>query len=93
MEVTIDWGKVNSEDDFYSMFLHQVSAPSWHGRNLDALADSIITGDINEIEPPYTVHNINTANASSSIVEFQLKVLGIFNEATAADREIKVVTE
>ena len=91
--IIIDWNKIHAEADFYDTFLPQVSAPEWHGRNLDALADSVITGDINQIEPPYTIHNINTGNASKSVSEFQLKVLGIFNEAVASHRPITIVTE
>ncbi|GAB2199470.1 barstar family protein [Sessilibacter sp. MAH3] len=93
MQVTIDRGKVHTEEDFYNTFLPQVSAPKWHGRNLDALADSVITGDVNQIEPPYTIYNINTGNVAESVSEFQLKVLGIFNEAVASRRLIKIVTE
>ena len=40
-------------DDVYDAFFAAVGAPSWHGRNLDALRDSISTGSINEIEVPY----------------------------------------
>jgi RNAse (barnase) inhibitor barstar len=32
-----------------------VGAPSWHGRNFDALNDSIATGSINEVEVPYAL--------------------------------------
>ncbi len=59
MEIIIDWAKVKSEDDFYNIFLPQVKAPEWHGRNLDALTDSVVTGDVNSIEPSYTIHNVN----------------------------------
>ena len=93
MNISIDWSKIETENGFYDEFLPQVSAPEWHGRNLDALADSIVTGDVNGIEPPFTIRNINTGSVNESLSEFQLKVLGIFNEAVAAKREIKVVTE
>jgi len=42
-----------SADDVYDAFFHAVRAPKWHGRNLNALNDSISTGKINEIEVPY----------------------------------------
>ena len=44
MEIEINWEVINSEESFYDIFLSQVKAPEWHGLNLDALADSIITG-------------------------------------------------
>ena len=45
-----DWGSTN---DVYEAFFRAVGAPDWHGRNLDALADSIRGGSINQVEVPY----------------------------------------
>ena len=45
-----DWA---TKDDVYNAFFTAVGAPEWHGRNLDALADSISGGSINQIEVPY----------------------------------------
>jgi RNAse (barnase) inhibitor barstar len=45
-----DWATKN---DVYDAFFHAVGAPEWHGRNLDALADSIAGGQINQVEVPY----------------------------------------
>jgi hypothetical protein len=44
---------------FTTHFFHAVGAPSWHGRNFDALNDSIGAGAINQIEVPYclVIHN------------------------------------
>lgn len=42
-----------TEDDVYDAFFRAVGAPEWHGRNLDALADSIQSGSINQVEVPY----------------------------------------
>ncbi len=49
----------NSNDDFYDTFFRAVGAPSWHGRNFDALNDSIAIGQINAVEVPYciVIHN------------------------------------
>lgn len=44
-----------TSDDFYTSFFTAVHAPSWHGRNLDALNDSVGTGAINGIEGPYAI--------------------------------------
>src|ERR1700758_165329 len=38
-----DWA---TRDDVYDAFFRAVGAPEWHGRNLDALADSIRGGSI-----------------------------------------------
>ena len=93
MEIVVDWKQIETEEDFYDMFLPQVKAPEWHGRNLDALTDSVVTGDINSIEPPYIIRNINTASAPESIIEFQLKVLTTFNEGVVENRGFKIVTQ
>ena len=45
-----DW---TTKDDVYNAFFASVGAPEWHGRNLDALADSISGGSINQVEVPY----------------------------------------
>jgi len=44
-----------TSDDFYDSFFRAVGAPSWHGRNFDALRDSIGAGEINQIEVPYRI--------------------------------------
>jgi hypothetical protein len=41
--------------DFYSAFFLAVGAPEWHGRNFNALNDSIAGGGINKIEVPYRI--------------------------------------
>ncbi|MGP8251268.1 MAG: barstar family protein [Terracidiphilus sp.] len=53
-----------SSDDFFSAFFRAVGAPNWHGRNFDALNDSIGDGGINRIEVPYrlVVQNLRAAN-------------------------------
>jgi hypothetical protein len=47
-------------DNFYDAFFQAVGAP-WHGRNFNALRDSIGVGDINAVEPPYhiAVHGVS----------------------------------
>ncbi|KKC99070.1 barstar family protein [Photobacterium halotolerans] len=93
MEIIVDWKKVEREEDFYNIFLIQVKAPEWHGRNLDALADSVVTGGINSIEPPYTIYSINSGSVPGYLAEFQQKVLSIFNEGVARNRGIRIVSE
>lgn len=92
MEILIDWKNIHSEDDFYDVFLPQVAAPEWHGRNLDALNDSVVSGGVNKIEPPYTIRSLNTGDVAKELVTFQLKVLSIFNEALSEGRGVVVVT-
>ena len=52
-DLFLDGSSWKTTDDVYEAFFKAVGAPSWHGRNFDALNDSIVTGRINEIEVPY----------------------------------------
>ena len=90
MKITINWKEIDNEEKFYDVFLPQVKAPNWHGRNLAALNDSLVTGDINELEPPYSIININTSSAKEEITDFQREVLYIFSDAAMENKGIEV---
>jgi RNAse (barnase) inhibitor barstar len=49
MELAMDGATWNSKDDVYDALFRVVGAPSWHGRNLDALNDSIANGQIKRL--------------------------------------------
>ena len=53
--IDMDASKWNHVLDFYNDILKQVEAPEWHGKSVNALVDSMIYGDINHVEPPYTI--------------------------------------
>jgi len=91
MKVIVDWKKIKTEDDFYDGFLPQVEALDWHGRNLDALNDSLVTGSVNGLEPLFRIVNINSCCASETIAGFQLKVIGIFSEAAIENKGLEVL--
>jgi RNAse (barnase) inhibitor barstar len=59
MELTLNAKGWQTKDDVYDAFFHAVGAPTWHGRNFDALNDSIGTGQINALEVPYRIVIIN----------------------------------
>ena len=52
-ELVLNGASWKNKDDVYDSFFAAVGAPSWHGRNFNALNDSIATGQINKIEVPY----------------------------------------
>jgi len=56
-----DW---RTSDDVYDAFFKAVGAPEWHGRNFNALSDSIATGGINKTDVPYRII-IRSAGAMS----------------------------
>ena len=41
--------------EFYDALLPKLKSPDWHGKNLNAIIDSVVYGEINEIEPPLTI--------------------------------------
>ena len=51
-EIALNDAEWNSKENLCTSFFRAVGAPSWHGRNFDALVDSIETGQINAIEAP-----------------------------------------
>ena len=61
--IELDAARWQTALEFYEDMLSALDAPFWHGRNLNALYDSIVWGGINGVEPPYTVriHNISQA--------------------------------
>jgi RNAse (barnase) inhibitor barstar len=63
-DLNLDTSPGKDVDDFYNAFFKAVGAQEWHGRNFDALNDSIAHGRINEIEVPYriVIRNIPSRN-------------------------------
>lgn len=61
-ELVLNGAEWAAKDDVYDAFFRAVGAPEWHGRNLDALADSISGGSINQVEVPYrlVIENYDT---------------------------------
>jgi RNAse (barnase) inhibitor barstar len=52
-EIRLDGAAWRTNDDFYEAYLTAIGAPAWHGRNLDAVWDSLMNGDINGRNPPF----------------------------------------
>ncbi len=51
--IPIDGSSWNSPVDVYDSLLAALNAPAWHGRNLDALWDSLSGGDLNGVKAPF----------------------------------------
>jgi RNAse (barnase) inhibitor barstar len=69
--VTVNWAEISTKEAFYDTVLAQCGSPEWHGRNLDALADSWITGGIDSEGPPYRFEFIGGKDVSDEMVEFR----------------------
>jgi len=59
-QIVLDASAWTTIVDFYDALLPALGAPAWHGRNFNALSDSMIAGGINRVEPPYAIRMINT---------------------------------
>jgi RNAse (barnase) inhibitor barstar len=68
--VELNAGSWATIDDFLDAILTALGAPDWHGRNLDALLDSAIPGQINAVEPPYTVRIAGAAGLPADVREY-----------------------
>jgi hypothetical protein len=54
-DLILDASAWKTDDDVYDSFFKAVGAPEWHGRNFNALIDSIQKGEINAVEVLYRV--------------------------------------
>jgi len=78
-------------DDFYDAFFKAVGAPDWHGRNFNALRDSIVTGRINQVELPYTVHIFEVGKAPSEVKALVMDFCTLIKEFHDEGYEVDVV--
>ena len=69
--IIVDWTSCDTVDAFYDLVLPQCGSPCWHGRNLNALNDSWITGGIDTEGPPYAFYFINSPHPPTELKEFQ----------------------
>lgn len=80
-QIIVDWSKIMSEEDFYDTIFPQCGSPAWHGRNLDALADSWITGGIDKNGPPYAFGFYGIDSVPQTLIGFRDSVLKIAEES------------
>jgi len=66
---------------FYAALLPALGAPEWHGHNLNALWDSMVTGDINTLEPPYEIVLINCEGLEEPLRSQILAFLDLVEQA------------
>ena len=89
-EVVLDASDWTSPNDFYDSFFLAVGAPDWHGRNLNALSDSIATGNINRIEVPYRIVIENLSEAEPEAHSITARVIELIHRLEAEGCPIAV---
>jgi RNAse (barnase) inhibitor barstar len=72
-EIRLDASKWKTRGDFYDALLPALEAPAWHGRNLDALNDSIGGDEINEVRLPIPFLLVGTDDVPSELRSYLKK--------------------
>ena len=92
-ELVLNAAEWASRDDVYESFFRAVGAPAWHGRNFNALRDSIETGQINAIELPYRVVIQNYSRVGSGAQKAASDFVDLLLEMAAGGCPVEVATE
>ncbi len=82
-----------TDDDVYRSFFKVVGAPEWHGKNLDALNDSIANGEINAIEIPYRLVVQHSGSASGTAVKMMNDLVDLVRDIAARGFPVEIVLE
>jgi RNAse (barnase) inhibitor barstar len=77
-------------DDFYSALIPELGAPSWNGKNLNALDESLGADDINKVKPPFAVEINGTSQLPPPMREFLAEVVHVFNDAREQGRHVAI---
>jgi RNAse (barnase) inhibitor barstar len=83
----------NTTDEFYTAFFNAVGAPSWHGRNLDALWDSITRGGINRVNPPFRIRIAGLRQTSAECRDLIDRFAQLIEEAKAEGINVDLMRE
>ena len=92
-EILLNGPRWRSQDDFYDAFFLAVGSPKSHARHLDALADSICGGQINNVEIPYTLVVTGYDRMQEAARRFVDRVCRILLELKAEGCDIDVRIE
>jgi RNAse (barnase) inhibitor barstar len=91
--LVLDASSWKTSNDFYEAFFRAVEAPEWHGRNFNALRDSISTGGINKIQVPYriVIQKFNPEN--DAVREFLTDLKDLIFEMAASGCPVDIQIE
>jgi len=92
-QLLLDASVWKTKDDVYDSFFRAVNAPACHGRNLDALRDSIANGQINEIEVPYRVVVRNGSGIGAPAKEMLGDFVNLIHELAAEGCPVEIRVE
>ncbi len=78
--IRLDASDFSSSTELYETLLAKLGAPQWHGRNFNALRDSL-SGGINQVEAPFTVEVTNSKQVRPELSTFLYDLLTVFDGA------------
>jgi RNAse (barnase) inhibitor barstar len=84
-EIKLDTSTWRARNDFYNALLPALGAPSLHGRNLDALNDSLGDGDINQIKPPFHITNTSVASVAAELLSYLKSFAKLVDDLRSAE--------
>ena len=67
--IELDASRWKTSLDFTSALKIALRAPDWHGSSVNAFVDSMVTGGVNAVEPPYVVKVVNSDNLDHELLE------------------------
>jgi RNAse (barnase) inhibitor barstar len=82
-EIRLDASKWKTKDDFYDALLPALGAPPWHGRNLDALNDSISSDEMNEVRLPFRFLLVGTDTIPAELRSYLKKFAELISDLSA----------
>ena len=92
-EIVMNARAWRTADDFYDSFFSAVGARASHGRNFDALRDSIGAGGINKVDAPYRILIVGLACASTNAreiaMQFEDLMRGLAREGCPVEIELE----
>ena len=89
-EIELDGADWSAADDFYTAYFAAVGAPEWHGRNLDALWDSLTGGGINQRNPPFRICISQTARMPCDAREILSRFEALVQEAEREGHPVQI---
>lgn len=92
-ELILDGTSWTTRDDVYDAFFRAVGAPEWHGRNFNALRDSISTGSINQVEVPYRLVIKNYDRIRSAAKTMADDFIDLIHELAAEGCRVEIRVE
>lgn len=94
-EYVLDCRSMTDVESFYDGLFQILGSPPWHGKNINALADSIIYGGINDLEPPFIIKITNIPKANHNLyseIEYISNIINSFYDGDINNtRELRIV--